>query len=161
MPGQAHVSMTTIEHISGTDSLKVLVRIDYNLFLRDYQQSINDDLDLNILRSYKPFPPEMAGDYINSKIRIYINKELLPGKLLKTRLTGNEITLNILYTLKPDLKTLTVRNTLLEGLFSDVENLTIIKLENFESGIKFTKQHNEETFILSAKEISTFLPEIK
>lgn len=145
---QAHVTMTSIEYVPGTDSIKVLVRIENNLFLRDYQQTINDDLDLYVLRKYKPFPPDLVNNYLNSKIYIYADKKLLTGKLLDSRETDGYISFNILYRLQRKFNSLTVRNTLLAGLFSDVENLTIVRSKNFEKGIKFTQTHNEETLIL-------------
>jgi len=43
---QIPVTFTGIDYINGTDSLKVTVRINYELFLRDYQQTIIEDLDL-------------------------------------------------------------------------------------------------------------------
>jgi hypothetical protein len=142
------VTMTSIDYIPGTDSLKVLVRLDYDLFLRDYQQTINDDIDLKVLRDYSPFPADMANNYINSKLVIIINKKLLIGKLLSTELTDSDISLNILYRPGKRIKNITVRNTILTGLYSDVENLTIIKINNLETGIKFTQEHNEVSFDL-------------
>jgi hypothetical protein len=144
----AHHTMTSIDQIEGTDSLKVIVRLDYDLFLRDYQQTINDDLDLNNLRSYKLLPADLINNYINSKVFIRINKELLTGKLLNTKVADGEISLMILYRLRKNPKNITVRNSFLTGLFSDVVNLTIIKMRNFETGIKFTQEHPEETFLL-------------
>jgi hypothetical protein len=142
------VSMTSIEHIPGTDSLKVLVRLNYDLFLQDYQQTINDDLDLQILRNTRPFPADLINNYINSKVFICVNKKILFGKLLNAKITDGDISLNMLYRLDIKLKRLTVRNTILTGLYSDVENLTIIRIMNFERGIKFTQEHNEESFVL-------------
>jgi hypothetical protein len=144
-----HVTMTGIDYIPGTDSLKVFVWLDYDLFLRDYQQTIDDDLDLHVLHSYKPFPADLLNNYINSKVFIYINKKLLNGKLLNTESADGFIRLNVLYRTDKKLKSITVRNKILTGLFSDVENLTIIKINNFEKEIKFTPDHNEETFILN------------
>jgi hypothetical protein len=145
---QGHMTMTSIEHVPGTNSLNVLVRLDYDLFLRDYQQTINDDLDLDVLRSYRPFPVDLVNNYINSKVFVYINKELLNGKLLTTKVADGDITLKILYRFGKKPKSITVRNTILTGLCSDVENMTIIRMKNFETGIKFTQEHNEETFII-------------
>jgi hypothetical protein len=80
---QAPATFTGIEHIRGTDSLKVSVRLDHELFIRDYQQTIFDDLDLEVLRKMKPFPSDLANNYLNSRISIRSNKEQVIGKLLK------------------------------------------------------------------------------
>jgi hypothetical protein len=142
------VSMTGIDYIPGTDSIKVTVRLDYDLFVRDYQQTVNDDIDIKVLHGYNPFPADMANNYINSKISIIVNRKLLWGKLLKTSVTGNDIILSILYRQDKKIKRITVRNTILTGLFSDAENLTIIKIGDLETGIRLTQEHSEETFDL-------------
>jgi hypothetical protein len=142
------VTFTGIEYIQGTDSLKVSVRFNYELFLRDYQQTIFDDLDLEVLRSFRPFPSDLANNYINSKISIYDNKKLIIGKLLKMEESDRDVRFNILYRVEKKLKSITVRNTILTGLYSDVENLIIIRSRNYESEIKLTPEHNEETFII-------------
>lgn len=142
------VTMTGIDYIPGTDSLKVIIRLDNDLFLQDYQQTINDDIDLDTLRNYNPFPPDMANNYINSRIVIIINKIHLIGKLLKTEVTDGDIIFNVFYRQEKKIKSITVINNILTGLFSDVENLTIIKVNKLETGIKLTQEHNEVTFDL-------------
>lgn len=142
------MTFTGIEHVSGTDSLKVSVRINYELFLRDYQQSIFDDLDLEVLRSFRPFPADLANNYLNSKINIYVNKKQVIGKLLKMEEVEGDIRFNMLYRVDRNMKIITMRNTLLTGLYSDVENLAIVKSRNYESETKLTSEHKEATLLL-------------
>jgi hypothetical protein len=59
-----------------------------------------------------------------------------------------DVRFSILYRVEKKLKSITVRNTILTGLYSNVENLTIIRSRNYESEIKLTPEHNEETFII-------------
>jgi hypothetical protein len=145
---QMPVTFTGIEYIQGTDSLKVSVRINYELFLRDYQQTIFDDLDLEALRSFQPFPSDLANNYLNSKINIFVNKKLIFGKLLKFEEYDGDVRFSMLYRVEKKLKSITVRNTILTGLYSNVENLTIIRSRNYDSEMKFTQEHNEETFFI-------------
>ncbi|MDP4224336.1 MAG: hypothetical protein Q8868_13600 [Bacteroidota bacterium] len=145
---QSHSTMTSIHEAAGSDSLNVVIRLNYDDFLRDYQQTINDDVELKVLRSLSPFPINLADSYINLKISIYINKRHLAGKLLNIETAGNDVILNILYHPPRKSKNITVRNDILTGLYSNVENLTIIRIGDFETGKKFTKKHNEETFVL-------------
>jgi hypothetical protein len=146
---QMPVTFTGIEYIQGTDSLKVSVRLNYELFLRDYQQTVFDDLDLEVLRSFKPFPADLANNYINSKLNIYTKKKLIIGKLLKMEENDRDIRFSMLYRVEKKLKNITVKNTILTGLYSNVENLTIIKSGNYEKEMKFTPEYNEETFFLN------------
>lgn len=145
---QSPVTFTGIDLIANSDSLKVFVRFNYDLFLRDYQQTINDDLDLNALRNFNPFPEDLTNNYINSKLHIYLNKKLLVGKLLNSNVEGNDITLILLYRIAKKPKSITVRNTILTGLFSNVENLTIIRINNIDKEIKFTSEYKEATLAL-------------
>ena len=145
---QGPVTFTGIEHVPGTDSLKVSVRMNYELFLRDYQQSVFDDLDLEVLRSFRPFPADLANNYLNTKINIYANKKQVIGKLLKMEEVEGDIRFSMLYRVDRNLRIITMKNILLTGLYSVVENLAIVKSRNYESEIKFTSEHKEETFPL-------------
>ena len=148
---QTPVTFTSIDYINGTDSLKVTVRINYELFLRDYQQTIFDDLDLGFLRSLKSFPADLANNYLNSKIRILINDREVIGKLQNLNEDGADIKFTMLYRVSRRLKIFTIRNTLLTGLSSKVENLVTVRGRNYESARKLTSGNIEETFVLKRK----------
>jgi hypothetical protein len=140
-----HVSMTSIDHVSGTDSLMVNCRMPFADFLRDIQ-TIDDDRNLARLFTKQPFPDDLINQYFNLKVFIYINNRLLIGKLLKVELNDDDISLNLYYKSDKKPKKITVRNTILTGWFSDQTNLTIIRISNFEKGIKMTPVQNEVTF---------------
>ena len=142
-----HVTMTSIDYVQGTDSLKVSCRMEFDDFLKDLQ-TIDDDRNLNRIFSKQPFPADLINQYFNSKVFIYINNKLLIGKLLTANLTDNEILLNLIYKSDKKPKRITVRNMILTGWYSDQTNLTLIRINNFEKGIKLTPGHNEETFIV-------------
>jgi len=140
-----HVTMTSIDYVQGTDSLKVSCSMEFDDFLKDLQ-TIDDDRNLNKIFSKQPFPTDLINMYFNSKVFIYVNKKLLIGKLLSANLTDNEIILNLIYKSDKKPKSITVRNMILTGWYSDQSNLMIIRVINFEKGIKLTPAHNEETF---------------
>jgi Domain of unknown function (DUF6702) len=142
-----HITMTSIEYVQDTDSLKVSCRMYFDDFLKDLQ-TIDDDRNLKAIFSKQPFPTDLINQYFNSKVFIYINRKLLIGKLLTANLNDNEIVMNLIYKSDKKPKSITVRNLILTGWFSDQTNLTIIKINNFEKGIKLTPEHDEETFIL-------------
>jgi hypothetical protein len=148
---QTPVTFTSIDYINGTDSLKVTVRINNELFLRDYQQTIFDDLDLGFLRSLKPFPADLANNYLNSKIKILVNGTEIIGKLQKLEEAGADIKFSILYRVSRRMKEFTVKNTMLTGLSSKVENLVTVKDRYSESARKLTSGNVEETFTLKRK----------
>lgn len=143
----SHVTMTSIDYVQGTDSLKVSCRMEFDDFLKDLQ-TIDDDRNLIKIFSKQPFPTDLINMYFNSKVFIYVNKKLLIGKLLSANLTDKEIILNLIYKSDKKPKSLTVRNMILTGWYSDQSNLVIIRVINFEKGIKLTPEHNEETLII-------------
>jgi hypothetical protein len=141
----SHVTMTSIDYVQGTHSLNVSCRMEFDDFLKDLQ-TIDDDRNLNKIFSKQPFPTDLINMYFNSKVFIYVNKKLLIGKLVSANLTDNEIILNLIYKSAKTPKSITVRNMILTGWYSDQSNLMIIRVTTFEKGIKLTPKHMEETF---------------
>jgi di/tricarboxylate transporter len=139
-----HLTMTSIDYVPGTDSLKVYFRMYYDDFLRDYQ-TIDDDRNLKTLFGEQSLPTDIINRYFNSKVFIYVNNKLLIGKLLTVNHTGDEINLNLIYRSDKKPRKITVRNLILTGWYSDQTNLTILKIGNFEKGIKLTSEYKEET----------------
>jgi len=144
---QGHVTMTSIDYVGGTDSIKVSCRMDFDDFLKDLQ-TIDDDRNLYRLFNKQPFPSDLINQYFNSKVFIYVNSNLLIGKLLDVNLSDNEFVLNLIYKSEKKPKNITVRNIILTSWYSDQTNLIIIRINNFEKGIKLTTEHNEETLII-------------
>jgi len=142
-----HVTMTSIDYVKGTDSLKVSCRMEFEDFLKDLQ-TIDDDRNLRRLFNKQPFPSDLINQYFNSKVFIYVNDKLLIGKLLSAILVDNDINLHLIYRLSKKPKRVTVRNIILTGWYSDQTNLMIIRINNFENGIKLTPGHTEETLII-------------
>lgn len=143
----SHVTMTSIDYVQGTDSVKVTCSMNFNDFLHDLQ-SIDDDRNLYRLFEKQPFPTDLINQYFNSKVLIYINKKLLIGKLLSADITGTEIYLHLLYRSDMKPKRITVRNMILTGWYSDQTNLMIVRINKFEKGIKLTSVNTEETLLI-------------
>jgi hypothetical protein len=142
-----HVTMTSIDYVQGTDSLKVSCRMEFEDFLKDLQ-TIDDDRNLRRSFNQQPFPSDLINQYFNSKVFIYINNKLLFGKLLSANLDDNDINLNLIYRLNKKPKSITIRNLILTGWYSDQTNLMILRIGNFEKGIKLNPEHNEETYTI-------------
>jgi len=122
--------------------------MNYDLFIRDYQHTIFDDLELEYLRNLRPFPTDLANNYLNMKLKIYANSKQVTGKLLKMEEDGSDIRFALLFRVDKKLRVITVKNMLLNGLRSNVENLTIIRAGKFEKEAEFTPEYNEETWFL-------------
>jgi len=121
--------------------------MEFEDFLKDLQ-TIDDDRNLRRFFSKQPFPSDLINQYFNSKVFIYVNDKLLIGKLLSASLDNNDINLNLIFRLSKKPKRITIRNMILTGWYTDQVNLMIIRINNFEKGIKLTPEHNEETLIV-------------
>lgn len=119
--------------------------MEFDDFLKDLQ-TIDDDRNLYRLFNKPPFPSDLINQYFNTKVFIYINNNLLIGKLVNANITDTEINLNLIYRSGKKPKVITVRNLILTGWYTDQTNLMIIRINNFENGIKLTPEHYEETF---------------
>ena len=138
----AHVSMSSIEHVPGTDSLKVFIKMDYSLFLKDYQ-TIDDDRDLGSFSESRTFPVTFVNNYIRAKLKITVNNKELSGKLLQSDNSGSDIAFMFFYRCDRKPRSIYVRNNILMSLYTDQVNMTIIRIGNLEEGIKFTHDRPE------------------
>ena len=143
-----HVTMTSIDHIADTDSLKVFVRMYYDDFLLDYSKS-GMELPFNIEQPEDSFPPDLMNKYLDEKVNIIINNKQLKGKLLNLTLEDNEISMNLLYRSDKKPRVITVKNMIMTGLYSDQANMTIIRINDFEEGVMLTPLKTGETFKLN------------
>ena len=120
--------MTSIDYVPGTDSLKVTCRIEFDDFLKDLQ-TIDDDRNLRRFFSSQPYPSDLINQYFNAKVFIYINDKLLIGKLLSANLDEKDIILNLIYRLSKKPRSITVKNLILTGWYTDQKNLMIIRIK--------------------------------
>ena len=144
-----HVTLTSIDHIPDTDSLKVFVRMYYDDFLLDYKLFDKDATADDFIEN-QTFPTQLMNKYLDEKVIIYVNNKELKGKLLNLilALPENEISMDLVY--KSDKKpiTITIRNEIMTGLYNDQANMTIIRINDFEEGVKLTPEKTEQTFSL-------------
>jgi hypothetical protein len=139
--------MSSIEHVKDTDSLKVFLLMDYSLFLKDYQ-TIDDDRDLSRYSDRESFPVTFINNYIRAKLKIAVNNKELSGKLLQTDRSGSDIIFWFFYRCDRKPRSLTIGNNILMSLYSDQVNMTIIRIGDYEEGIKFTHDNTEATIRL-------------
>jgi hypothetical protein len=143
-----HVTLTSIDYVPEADSFKVFVRLYYDDFLLDYRLSRGEGPSVN-LSDNQIFPKNLMWQYINEKINIFVNDKQLNGQLVDLKLVGNEISMDLLYSSRKKPKTITVKNMIMTQLYSDQANMTIIRVNDFEEGIKLTSEVTEQTFKLN------------
>jgi len=138
-----HVTLTTIDQVQGTDSIKVFFRMYYDDFLLDYKLF---DHNLEKLSVTQSFPADLANKYFNDRINIYVNNKLLKGNVQKVTVLDNEIFLNLVYPSDKDPKKIKIRNQVSIGLYSDETNMVFININKNEEAMRLTPEHDKETW---------------
>ena len=140
-----HVTLTTIDQVQGSDTMKVFFRMYYDDFLQDYKLF---DLHFKQDRTAvdQSFPADLATKYFNDKIHIYVNNKLLTGKVMTVNILDYEIFLNLVYASDKVPKKIKIRNQVLTGLYSDQTNMVFININKNEEAMRLTPEHDKETW---------------
>jgi len=140
-----HVTLTSIDYIPAMDSFKVFVRMYFDDFILDYRLN-EKELENIDFSSDNSKSREIFERYIGEKIMIKVNKNELSGKLQDISLDDNEVSMNLEYKTEEKPRVITVKNIIMTGLYSDQANMIIVRINNFEEGIKLTSDLTEQTF---------------
>lgn len=140
-----HVTLTSIDFISEQGNFSVFVRMYFDDFLTDNKLNGNEvkSDDFSALTAVSRNAVEK---YISQKLVIKVNEKLLDGKLNEMKVADNEISMDLEYNgvKKPD--TITVKNFIMTDLYGDMSNMVIVKVNDFEEGVKLTSDITEQTF---------------
>jgi hypothetical protein len=124
---------------------EVVIKMYYDDFLRDYKLcyggdenfgfSDNDSASLIVIEKY-----------LSEKVKVLVNEKRLEGKSMNMSLDDNEIIINMEYgkVMKP--RVVTVNNNIMTSLYSDQANMLIIRVNDFEEGVRLTPLSPERTF---------------
>lgn len=137
-----HVSLTSIDLVPGTDSLKVYVKLYYDDFLKDL--ATIDELS-TVDPDEKPGADKVTG-YMSEKVKIRMDNKELKGKLLNMLVDGNEFSLNLLYRSVRKPKSISVESSINAGLYADQANMLIIRINELEEGFKLTPEDRIREF---------------
>lgn len=139
-----HVTLTSIEYIPEINSFKVFVRMNFDDFLRDY------NIGGTVIKD-KDFSTESASSkiqmqkYLKEKVIIRVNGNQLYGKLQNMNLADNEISMNLKFGPGKKPETISVKNLIMTGLYRDMSNMILIRVNDFEEGFKLTSDITEQT----------------
>ncbi|MCX6326514.1 MAG: hypothetical protein NT144_07680 [Bacteroidia bacterium] len=140
-----HVTLTSIDYIPEMDSFKVFVRMYFDDFLRDCKLNDGDIQNIDFSGDNSSSRDVME-KYLAEKVIIKVNEKLLSGKLQNMKLADNEISMNLEYSTGKKPKTITVKNLIMTGLYTDQSNMIIVRVNDFEEGVKLTSDIKEQTF---------------
>jgi hypothetical protein len=142
-----HVTLTSIDQAQGSDTLQVFFRMYYDDFLRDYKlykqesgmKDINESIDI---------PEEKLNEYFNNRVRIQINRVLLPGKLISVSNDGYEICLSLVYKSGKNPIKFKIKNNVLTKIYNDQENMIYLNINNYQDALKLVQKSDTGTRIL-------------
>lgn len=140
-----HVSITSIDYSPESDSYKVFVRMYFDDFLLDCKLCGISVMEKDFLADNSS-SREALEKYIGEKIVIKVNADKLSGKLFDMNLEANELSMNLEYSSGKNPKTIVFTNLIMTKLHNDQLNMVILKVNDFEEGIKLTAEMTERTF---------------
>ena len=75
-----------------------------------------------------------------------MNDKQLSARLLDMNMVDNEVSMNLEYDYGKKPKSITVKNLIMTGLYTDQANMVIVRIKDFEEGVKLTSELTEQTF---------------
>lgn len=139
--------MTSIEYVPKGDSLKVFVRMYFDDFVRDCKLS-GTVVDGNTFSSADTAWHSIIQNYVSSKIILVADEKQLHGNLKDMDMAENELSMNLDFRLRKHPGTFSVKNLIMTGLYPDMSNMVMIKINDYEEGIKLTSDITEQTIKL-------------
>lgn len=140
-----HVTNTSVDYAAEKGEIAVFVMLYYDDFLLDYRK-LDTTVNISEYIDDETFPEEKMTCYINERLFLSADDRKLEGELTNMTLSNNEMRVSFVYKVTKSFTRLLVNNGLLADLYDDQANMTIVKLGDYEEGIKFTPQFREKIF---------------
>jgi len=140
-----HVTLTSIDFLPDTGIYNVFVRMYFDDFLTDSKLNgiVADSVGFYAGTSESRDAMEM---YLSKKLIITVNEKTISGKLHEMKVEENEISMNLEFNGVKKPVTMVVKNLILTDLYADQSNMVIVKVNDFEEGVKLTSDITEQTF---------------
>jgi hypothetical protein len=140
-----HVSLTSIDFIPDTGSYNVFVRMYFDDFMTDSK------LNGNVVNSTDFYAGTSESRdavmmYLSKKLTIEVNEKPVSGKLGEMKVADNEISMNLEFKGGKKPVIIIVKNFILTDLYADQSNMVIVKVNDFEEGVKLTSDITAQTF---------------
>lgn len=137
-----HVSFTSLDYVQDKGAFSGFVRININDLLLDCKCGIEQDK----LAGRDKATVGKLEKYINEKIIILLNGKTIIGSINDFEITSDQININLQYESRGRPETITVKCLIMTGLYADQSNMVIVKVNDFEEGVKLTPALTEQTF---------------
>ncbi|NMC40793.1 MAG: hypothetical protein GYA43_06435 [Bacteroidales bacterium] len=148
-----HVTIFGIEYSESKKAFDATLRIYYDDFLLDYE-NLKGDLPAFDFAGGKSDASRLLKDYLSARIALESETARLDFSIESINLNReeNELTLTLLFRCSSPGKYFKVKNSVLTSLYNDQANLVILKIRDFEEGVKLTPGNEEHLFRTGAGE---------
>jgi hypothetical protein len=140
-----HVSVTSIEYDKKTDGFKLFMRMYFDDFIRDGKIDDKTLTQVNIAAG-DSVSENALETYLNKKIILTVNGNKISGKLKDAKIADNEISMNFFYHESGLPGVIKINNFILTNLYKDQSNMLIMKVNDFEEGVKLSSDQTEYVF---------------
>jgi len=135
----------SIDYVPDQELFKVFLRIYYDDFLLDSGINTADQKNLDFSENNQ-FSRELVENYFNNKIKITVNNLQIAAEMGEVELSDNELRMNLVIGSVKKVNTIVVKNHIMTSLYTDQTNMTIVRVNSFEEGVRLTAAETEKTF---------------
>lgn len=143
-----HVTLTSIDYDGKEGNFKGFVRVYLDDLLLDCELH-GFEIEQDKLIAGNAESVATLEQYINDRIRLEVNERAVAGKITDVRISDLEVDMDLVFSKSGRPGVLTVTNRIMTELYSDQANMIIVKVNDFEQGVKLTPEMTEQTFKLN------------
>ena len=140
-----HVTLTSIDYIPELGCFKVFIRMYFDDFLIDCTANGNEVKKEDFSGNH-PTAKKVMEKYLSEKLILKVNDDQLYGKMQDLQIADNEININLNYECDERPGIIAVKGLIMTGLYNDQANMVIVKINDFEEGVKLTSDVTQQIF---------------
>ena len=141
-----HVSLISVEYDRSAELFRVFVKVFFDDFLVDAGIVDANEVMNKDLANFQIPDKELTEEYFTGKLVISVNEKQVNGRITATALSDGELNVNMLFDAGHAINTVTVKSFIMTDIFDDQANMVILKVNDFEEGVKLTPERTGKTF---------------
>jgi hypothetical protein len=142
-----HVSVTSIEYVQEKSKFSVFMKMYFSDFLIDYKLSGGDTQKTGFTVIDKKAFKEME-NYLEKRFSLISDNVDLIRKVYDINVEGDDLNVKFDLSVKRKPGNIVVNSKIMTGIYADQTNLIIMKVNDFEEGIKLNSEITEHSFLI-------------